>query len=222
MIDALARRGWTWTLAAALAGFGGAFVGTSVLHLSRAPFVGVQALVAAVFIGAYARAAGVGLGRQLAMRWKSGLVVGLLFGILLAVQVRSQPPSSGSSGVALAGDLAWSGVVYGVADAVLLSVLPVLALYGARPATELAATDGRLRWAGVALLGSAIVTAAYHLGFAEFRGAAVVAPLIGNLAITLAYLLSGSIVAPLVAHVLMHLAAVLHGMETTLQLPPHG
>jgi hypothetical protein len=222
MPDSVARRGWSWTLAAALAGFAGAFVGSSVLHLPRATFVAVQVVVAMVCLGAYATFTGVHLGRQVAMRWKAGLVVGLIFGVLLAVQVQSQPQSARSSGAALAADLAWFGVAYGAADALLLSVLPVLALYGARAASELRGQEDRLRWAGMALLGSAVVTAAYHLGFAEFRGAAIVAPVIGNLAITLSYLLSGSSVAPLVAHVIMHVAAVLHGMETTMQLPPHG
>lgn len=46
-------------------------------------------------------------------------------------------------------------------------------------------------------------------------------PLIGNGVLTVGYLLTGSPVTPLVGHVLMHAAAVLHGAETTAQLPPH-
>jgi hypothetical protein len=46
-------------------------------------------------------------------------------------------------------------------------------------------------------------------------------PLIGNVLITLTYLLTGSPVAPIVSHVMMHVAAVMHGMATTMQLPPH-
>ena len=78
-----------------------------------------------------------------------------------------------------------------------------------------------MRWAGVALLASLGVAAAYHLGFAEFRGPSLAGPLIGNGIITLSYLLTGSPVAPILAHVIMHAAAVFHGMETTAQLPPH-
>jgi membrane protease YdiL (CAAX protease family) len=73
----------------------------------------------------------------------------------------------------------------------------------------------------MALLASAVVTALYHLGFAEYRGAQVLQPVLGNSIITLAYLLSGNPLAPILAHVMMHGAAVLHGPETTLQLPPH-
>jgi hypothetical protein len=45
--------------------------------------------------------------------------------------------------------------------------------------------------------------------------------LIGNAILTAGYIVSGSMVAPLIGHVIMHGASVLHGMETTTQLPPH-
>jgi hypothetical protein len=140
---------------------------------------------------------------------------------LLARQVFGQPGSPRSSGLPLTGDLAWFGVVYGTIDALLLTVVPVIALYGLRPAEELAESNLRLRWALIALAGSALVTAAYHAGFTEFRGPQLIQPVIGNLLITLAYLLSGSPLAAVVSHVVMHVAAVLHGMATTIQLPPH-
>jgi hypothetical protein len=44
---------------------------------------------------------------------------------------------------------------------------------------------------------------------------------VGNAIITSSYLLTGSPLAAILFHVAMHVAAVLHGMETTLQLPPH-
>ena len=69
---------------------------------------------------------------------------------------------------------------------------------------------------------SLLVTAAYHWGFVEFRGASIVSPLIGNALMTSGYLVTGSLLTPVVAHIAMHIAAVLHGMETTVQLPPHA
>ena len=65
------------------------------------------------------------------------------------------------------------------------------------------------------------VTAAYHLDFAEFRGPALIQPLPGNAGITVGYLLTGSPFTPVLGHVIMHVAAVLHGIDTTVQLPPH-
>lgn len=39
--------------------------------------------------------------------------------------------------------------------------------------------------------------------------------------LTFAYLLTGNPLAAIIAHVRMHGAAVIHGMGTTMQLPPH-
>jgi hypothetical protein len=75
--------------------------------------------------------------------------------------------------------------------------------------------------AGVGLAASIAVTSAYHLGFAEFRGIAVAGPIVGNAVLTLAYLASSSPWSPILGHVAMHVAAVLHGIDSTIQLPPH-
>jgi hypothetical protein len=45
--------------------------------------------------------------------------------------------------------------------------------------------------------------------------------MVGNAIITSSYLLTGSPLAVILSHVAMHVAAVLHGMETSLPLPPH-
>jgi hypothetical protein len=148
-------------------------------------------------------------------------VGGVIVGALLTRQVLNQPASAHASGLRLIGDVCWFGVAYGVADAVFLSVIPVLSLYGLRSSSELRHPAARLRWAFVALLGSALVTAAYHAGFAEFRGPQLLQPVIGNSVVTLAYLLTGSPLAAIVSHVLMHVAAVAHGMASIMQLPPH-
>ena len=78
-----------------------------------------------------------------------------------------------------------------------------------------------MRLAAIALAASLLVTGVYHLGYREFRGPQLVQPLIGNAVVTAGYLLTGNAAAPLLAHVIMHGAAVLHGVETTAQLPPH-
>jgi hypothetical protein len=220
-IDRVAQRGKSWTLGAAAAGAMSSAIASGWLHLSREWFVLVHLVVVAAFTWAFASYHGLTVRTQLGRRWLPGLVVGLFVGALLARQVFGQPGSPRSSGLALTGDIAWFGVIYGTIDALLLTVVPVIALYGLRPAEELAQSNLRLRWALIALAGSALVTAAYHAGFTEFRGPQLLQPVIGNLLITLAYLLSGSPLAAVVSHVVMHVAAVLHGMATTIQLPPH-
>jgi len=158
---------------------------------------------------------------QLRRRRLPGLIVGGLIGIVLVHNVLQQPASPTPAGAALATNAIWLGLVYGIADAVLLTIIPVLSLYGSAPPDAMRTAGVRLPRGGIALLGSLAVTASYHAGFAEFRGPALLAPLIGNGLITAAYLISGSAVAPLTAHVMMHLAAVAHGLDTAVQLPPH-
>jgi hypothetical protein len=208
-------------LLAAMAGGAASGIFSGVLHWSRTAFIGAWLVVASIVLTGFVRAVGLDSAVQFRRRWGAGLVVGVIAGAVLAIGVFRQPSSPIPGGGALLAELLWPGAVYGVLDALMLTVLPVLALYGSRPAAELARPGGRLHAAGAALLGSLLVTAAYHLGFAEFRGVALAGPLIGNAAITLAYLLAGNPLAPVLAHAMMHLAAVLHGAAATTQLPPH-
>lgn len=215
------KAGWLWTIAAALVGFGASAILSWWLGLERRLFVAGWAIAAAVLWMAFARAWQVTLRVQLTRRLVAGVAVGLAAGALLAASVGRQPTSAAPTGPVLAGDLVWLGLVYGVVDAVILSVLPVLALYAVRPAESLHTARGRLAGAAAALAGSALVTAAYHAGFREFQGAELAQPVLGNLFMTATYLLSGSAAAPVLSHVVMHGAAVLHGAATTVQLPPH-
>ena len=212
---------WLWVAAAGGAGLVSSGLFAGVLGLGRRAFVAAFAALALPLIVEHGRREGVRPLPHLARRWRAGLIGGLVLGAILVGNVISQPSSPAPAGTALAADLLWLGVAYGIVDALLLSVLPVLAVYGSQPAHHLAGATGRLRWGAAALLASLTVTALYHVGFPEFRGLALVRPLIGNGLITLGYLVTGNPLTPLVAHVLMHGAAVLHGAETTVQLPPH-
>lgn len=210
-----------WVVLASAAGFATAAMFSSWLHWQRDAFVLGHLAVGGTFLVVYFAATQVRPGVQVRRRWPAGLAVGLLAGAVLAYGVSRQPASPQPTGAALAGSLAWLGLVYGSLDALLLTVVPVLSVYGSRSADDLRSGSERVRWAALALLASLFVTAAYHLGFAEFRGPSLLQPLIGNAVVTLAYLLAGNPLAPVLAHVIMHVAAVLHGTSTTVQLPPH-
>jgi hypothetical protein len=133
----------------------------------------------------------------------------------VVLQTRSIPPA----GSELAFALLWLGLVYGVVDAMLLTVMPVLATFRLFEHTgPLIARGSR---SGGAMAASLFVTGAYHWGYAEFQSEALVHPMIGNAIITLGYLLTANPLTPIVAHVAMHVAAVLWGIDTTVQLPPH-
>ncbi|MFN8570724.1 MAG: hypothetical protein U0132_01630 [Gemmatimonadaceae bacterium] len=215
-------RRFRWSLAACAVGAASSFLFSALLHWPRATFVGAHSALVLALMVVYARTESVNFAVQFSRRWVAGMVGGLVVGALLIQQVMGQPSSPSPEGFApLATALGWYGVVYGAADALLLTVLPVLTVYGSGAADALSSARSRFRVAGLSLLASAIITAVYHLGFSEFRGASLLAPVLGNLLITLAYLLTGSPVAALVSHIMMHIAAVLHGSATTLQLPPH-
>lgn len=115
--------------------------------------------------------------------------------------------------------MAWSR---GTADSLLLSVLPVLPTRHALAGRVRSGGPGRRgAAAGVALASGLAVTAAYHIGYPEYRGTRLVSPLIGNAVLSLAYVVSDHPIATIGPHVAMHIAAVLHGPDTALQLPPH-
>jgi hypothetical protein len=206
---------------AGILGFASSALLTSALQLPRDEFVALHAVAVAVLAGVFVRSRGIDPGAQLRTRWGTGLVLGVLVGALLAWTVVSQPASARPAGSSLVWALSWDGALYGAVDAILLTILPVQAINRARPAAGLRNVGARWRWGLGGLVASAFVTAAYHIGFTEFRGGALLAPLIGNAVITLGYLLSGNPIAPMLSHVVMHGAAVVHGMTSTVQLPPH-
>lgn len=211
----------TWTVLAGVTGLVSSGVFSSLLQLGRPWFVLAHAVVVLGFLTLYCRSAGVNALRQAQRRWVSGMLGGLGFGISLVRGVLQQPGSPALRDGDLAVALVGLGLGYGLADALLLNVVPVLSIYGSRGSELHRGFAHRLRWGLAAVGGSLFVTAFYHLGFAEYRGPSVVQPLIGNAIITASYLLTGSPLAPIIAHVMMHGAAVIHGPETTVQLPPH-
>jgi hypothetical protein len=215
------KREALWVGLAGLVGFASAAVFSSWLGWERDRFVLAHVSVTLLFLTLYSVSNGLHPVVQLRRRWPAGAIVGLAAGAVLAYGVQQQPASARPEGTALVAALLWLGLVYGAVDALLLTVVPVMSVYGSRQADTLRGAAARIRWAGLSLLASLAVTAAYHLGFAEFRGPSLVQPLIGNGVVTLAYLLAGNPLAPIIAHVIMHVAAVLHGMSTTVQLPPH-
>lgn len=205
-----------WLAAACATGFGISAIFSALLHFPRGPFVLAHTAATAVFAALFFRytsndAPG-------AVRYRSGraVVLGLVLGAILLQGVTDQPSGATPRGPELVAALAWYGLVYGAADALLLTVIPVMAAGGARRAPPI-----RILGPAAALGASLLVAASYHAGFEEYRGAALLQPLIGNSIITAGYLITQNPLTPILAHAIMHGAAVLHGMEATVQLPPH-
>lgn len=216
-----ARSEALWLAAAGATGFAVSLFGAGLLGLPRPWFVLAHLLVSGTVVAGYFRHAEIGPAALAARPW-SGLAGALVAGAVTAGFVLTGPASPSPAGAALVWPALWLGLAYGAIDALLLTVMPVVAAWRmARALGWLERRGGALAAAGLALAASLGVTAAYHLGFPEFRGGALLAPLIGNAVFTLACLASGSALAPLLAHVAMHLAAVAHAWSVSVPLPPH-
>lgn len=210
------------SLAAVIAGAAGvALVFSDFLHWPRSLYLLPYVFIAGGLSFIHLRGVRFTLG-DLGHNWRTGLAVAAAASYFVIGSLERYPMSARPEGVALAVSLAWVGVVYGLVDAVVLNVLPVLL------AREIAASCKLAPWLKVsieglaALLISSAAALIYHLGYSEFRGANLIAPVLGNALITAAFIVSGSPLAPLITHVAMHVAAVLHGMESVPQLPPHA
>ena len=143
--------------------------------------------------------------------------------MFLVRNVFSQPASTSSQGASLVWNIIWLGIVYGALDALLLSVLPVLATWQAFSGFSWThALGGKIVVAVIALIASLLVTVVYHLGYPEYRVAGgVMGPSIGNTVMSLGYVLANNPITAVFSHIAMHIAGVLHGPASVMQLPPH-
>jgi len=211
-----------WVGAAAVAGFATTALAAGWLELSRSWLVLVHAIVVGMLTFGYVRWSGIDLARVLREHWRWGVLAGVVAGALLVLAVRREDGGPRPDGAWLVWDVLWLGIVYGVLDALLLNVLPVIATFraGARLGWT-ASWTGKAGVAALAIVASLLVTTAYHLGYPEFQGADVREPMIGNTIASLAYVVSSNPLGALISHIAMHVAAVFQGAEGTTQLPPH-
>jgi hypothetical protein len=211
-----------WVVAAGALGFALSMIFAGLLRLPRnlylIPYIGIAGL----FFYAYVRWSGLTISELIRHNWVWGLVGAIVLALFTVKNILSQPVSPRSSGLPLLLDLIWSGVAYGLMDALLLTVLPVFATWQAFTLLNWTSSlPGKILVGAIALLASVLVTAAYHFGYPEYRAAGMVGPVIGNTAMTLGYLLTNNPLAAVFSHIAMHIAAVLHGPASVMQLPPH-
>lgn len=224
--DAQVQTSWwgqlLWVLGAALLSWACAAFFAGVLHWPRPLFLVPYVLLAGGFLLAWLRWGGVDWRHELTHNWGWGLLAALVVGAFVVRNVLQQPRTPMPQGMDLVFTLLWLGLVYGLVDGLLLSVLPIAATWQA--CTRLGWTEpwpGRMATGGLALLASLVVTVAYHLGYPEFQGLAVLGPVVGVGVMSIAYLFSRCPLAPVLSHIAMHVAAVLYGLATAIQLPPH-
>jgi hypothetical protein len=211
-----------WVVVAGLLSFATSFVFAGRLRLPRRIFLIPYIVLSGLFLYAFFTWSGIPLQDLIQHNWIWGLVGAALLAIFLVKNVYSQPASSRPKGFTFLFDILWLGIFYGLIDALLLSVLPVFATWQA-----FILLDWTVNWPGkilaglIAVLASLLVTAAYHLGYPEYKGQGLMGPVIGNTTMTLGYLLTTNPLAAMLSHIAMHIAGVIHGPASVTQLPPH-
>jgi hypothetical protein len=211
-----------WILSASLLGFAVAAVFAGWLKMPRNLYLLVYIPVVAALFKIFIVYYRISLNEILSHNWYWGVIGAIPAGAFVIRNVISQPSSKRSTGLDLLTDITWPGLVYGLMDSLLLSVLPILSV-------KIALTDpfwtqnlfGKIGFCIFGLLASFFVTTAYHLGYPEFRGKKVLWPNIGNGVLSLAFILTMNPLAAILPHMAMHIAAMIHGKETTGQVPPH-
>ena len=211
-----------WIVATGLFAFAISFFFAGVMHLPRCLFLIPYIALSGVFLYSFFRWSGVSLPELIRHNWVWGVIGAALLAFFLVKNILSQPVSSRTKGFSLAFDILWLGVIYGLIDALLLSVLPVLSSWQAFTLLGWTVTwPGKILAGLIAILASFLVTAVYHLGYPEYRGKGLLGPVIGNTTMTLGYLLTTNPLAAMLSHMIMHIAGVFHGPASVTQLPPH-
>jgi hypothetical protein len=195
---------------------------TDLLKIPRAPYIPMLLVVALGLGAGYLAWSGTSTSELFTSSGTGwGSAAGVIAAALAAPLVRRLPAHPHATGGRFAGQMLWEGLVYGVAEAILLATLPVLAIW--QGCFDLGWTDGawaRIGSGALAIAGSLLVILVHHLGYAQFRTEAGRPGLFGALTVcglqAIAFLATGAALAPIVAHTVLHGQLLIRGQE----LPP--
>jgi hypothetical protein len=209
-----------WLSAIAAASFLVAWALTNLLGVRRTPYIAALALLTGGLTWGYLTWSDTTLTSFAANHWGWGLVGAAVAGAILARLSRHQPSGSRPRGWRLGVTLGWEGVVYGITEGLLLSVLPVLVTWQAFTAHGWTSGTGRPLLAGTAAMAASLaVIVIHHLGYRGFHDPAALAPvMVGCGLLSLAFLLTASPLAAVGGHIILHTALNLRGTE----MPPYA
>jgi D-alanyl-D-alanine carboxypeptidase len=216
------RNQWRWLAAGLALAFAVPFVLTDLTSINRDLYYGIFSGGVFGFVAAWL-AWGVGSPRaQLVRNWRSGVALGLVFGAVMAAIVRNEPATAHPRGLDFVAAIAWRGVLYGLADGVILSAFPILAVFAAFARGQtLDRRRGKVAVGALALGASLLFTGVYHLGYSDFRGEKLRKPLVGDVIWSVPTLATLSPLGAPIAHAGLHVSAVVHSYDTDTFLPPH-
>jgi D-alanyl-D-alanine carboxypeptidase len=195
-----------------------------LLEINRDVFYGLYAVAVFGLIGLWAHSTGYDLRAALRRRWPLAVGLGVVCaGVLALMVVRTDDATAGPDGVELVAAVLWRGVLYGVSDALLLSVFPILVVFAAMSHSKLnERVVGKLVIGAVALVASLAMTAVYHAGYSDFRSGKIARPLAGDFVWSVPTLVTLNPIGSPIAHAGLHMSAVLHSYDTDTFLPPHA
>ena len=199
---------------------------TDVLHVPRWMYLAALMLATAALTFGYLAWSGTDVVTFLTHNWAWGIVGAVLSGGMVAVAIakaanrRGLPHPAGRSVWHMSGLLVWEGLLYGTAEGLLLSALPVLiAWQGFDLLGWTGTTAGAVGSGTLAIVASVLVIYVHHLGYREFRGnPQIVMPIAACGMLSIAYLLTASPIAPVGGHVLLHTAMEVRGVP----MPPYS
>jgi hypothetical protein len=212
-----------WLLGGLVLAFGVPFALADLAGLQRDLYYALYVASVFAFVGLWARRTQQPIRAFLTRRWRWAVPLGVLAGVVLMFTVLREPLTPHPHGLTFVGAILWRGIVYGAADGVLLSVFPILAVFGLFASKPLRKRSKRAV-AGIgalALVVSMLFTAVYHLGYPDFRGSKVKRPLTGDVIWSVPTLVTLSPLGTPIAHIATHVTAVVHSYDTDLFLPPH-
>jgi hypothetical protein len=167
------RHTFGWLVAAAIIAFAVPAVFSMGMRWERSLFLIPYVASVGLFLAVYFRRHPLSM-RQWIGYWPYALVGTAAASFLLLRNIAGQPSSAVPDGWHLVLALGWVGLAYGVIDALLLNVFPVLAVQGAAFFDSPPPLQSRLVQGLLALVASLAITVIYHLGYSEFQGAAII------------------------------------------------
>jgi hypothetical protein len=217
------HRQWYWLAAGLAMSFLIPFVLTDVVSIDRDLYYGVYISAVFAFFALWLRSATESPRAVLTRNLRRGVALGLVFvGAMVAI-VLKEPATSHPHGVDFFAAVVWRGVLYGLADGLILSAFPIVAVFAAFAGTRLLErARGKAVVGALALAVSLLFTAVYHVGYADFRGEKVRKPLAGDVVWSVPTLVTLSPVASPITHAGLHVTAVVHSYDTDTFLPPHA
>lgn len=206
-----------WLAALAVVSFLVTWVTADKLRVRRTPYIAVLTVVTVAMTAGYIAWLGVSVTALLGTHWGWGLLAAPLCGAFMIWGITRLPVTQQLTARRLGVALLWEGVVYGITEGVLLSMLPVLMTWQMIHSLGWQGPGGDIaRWT-LPIAASMVITVVHHLGYWEYRNRLLVPIAAGCGLLAVGYLVTASPIAPALGHVLGHATGLVHGTE----LPPH-